>query len=353
MLGALRLFLAIMVVANHLWLPLANQIGAPAVVGFYMISGYLMTLVLDRVYPATVVGTMHFLANRALRIFPIYWLAVLLTLLGVALFPQAFGSIYSLIRWPDSAAMWMSNLFLFNLTDCPVIVVPPAWSLSVEFFFYIAMGIAIARSQVLVHVWLGVSLAVAVYLALTEATFHVRYYPVYAASAFFATGSFIYCHRSWLARLALPGRVVVPLVLLFAAWPLMVTASGYDRHYLGYYGAAGLFIVLFAAVLARPPSGLARNVDRLLGDLAYPVFLFHFFSAGVVNLLTGGRLTPYGLPHFLCCVIITIALSCVAIRYFDPAIERLRSVIRGRPPGDAADDNKGFAEGLAAGATKS
>jgi peptidoglycan/LPS O-acetylase OafA/YrhL len=339
MLGALRFFLALMVAANHLWLPVANRIGAPAVTAFYMISGYLMSLVLAEIYPYTPKGVAAFLANRALRIFPVYWLATAATLIGLVCFPSAFGSIYSLIKVPGSASELLSNLTLFDLTNCPVIIVPPAWSLSVEFFFYISMGLALARFRWLAHVWFIVSLAIAIHLAVTHRSFHDRYYPAYAASLFFATGSLIYCHRARLVRFAFPAALAAALVPVFAGFTLLVRAAGDDPLTLGYYGAAALFAPLFVTVLAHPAQGRLKRFDRHMGDLAYPVFLFHFFSVGVVNLLFGSWLTVYSLGHFLCCVAVTIALALPTVLYLDPLIERLRSALRGaRPIEEAGSD---------------
>ena len=51
MTGYLRFALASLVVANHVWLPTANRVGLHAVAGFFVISGYLMTMVINEVYP--------------------------------------------------------------------------------------------------------------------------------------------------------------------------------------------------------------------------------------------------------------------------------------------------------------
>ena len=61
MLGLVRFILAGMVVANHFWFPVANQIGAHAVIAFYMISGYLMARVLNTNYGFSFSGMMVFL----------------------------------------------------------------------------------------------------------------------------------------------------------------------------------------------------------------------------------------------------------------------------------------------------
>jgi peptidoglycan/LPS O-acetylase OafA/YrhL len=72
-----------MVMISHLWNESAWWHGAYAVFGFYLLSGYLMTLVLNEVYDKSHI--IEYGINRCLRVFPIYWFFLLLTLLAVSL----------------------------------------------------------------------------------------------------------------------------------------------------------------------------------------------------------------------------------------------------------------------------
>ncbi len=77
MFGALRLILAILVVAAHCELPQQFNPGVAAVVVFFLISGFVMTANVRRYYTAP--GSYFpFLQDRACRIFPQYllWLGV-------------------------------------------------------------------------------------------------------------------------------------------------------------------------------------------------------------------------------------------------------------------------------------
>ena len=88
--GVIRFFLATAVVFHHSTLPWNLPVvdGHQAVRLFYMISGFYMALILDRKYPATGEGIWLFYSNRALRIFPIYWLV----LAAAGLFMQRLGA---------------------------------------------------------------------------------------------------------------------------------------------------------------------------------------------------------------------------------------------------------------------
>ena len=78
MFGTFRAILALMVVALHLGgIP---ALGNYAVFAFYCLSGYLMTLILQRNYGYTLAGFSKYIFNRFLKIYPVYWVSILFTL---------------------------------------------------------------------------------------------------------------------------------------------------------------------------------------------------------------------------------------------------------------------------------
>ena len=90
--GAIRLFLALVVAIDHLRamiLEPAHLNGLPphielgmnaglAVMFFYIISGFLISTGLDEKYPPTWAGTSEFYQSRFIRIFSLYWPMLLL-----------------------------------------------------------------------------------------------------------------------------------------------------------------------------------------------------------------------------------------------------------------------------------
>ena len=58
-----------------------RYIGEYAVFGFFALSGYLMTLIMQQNYGYTVRGIGGYALNRFLRIYPIYWVVCGLSIL--------------------------------------------------------------------------------------------------------------------------------------------------------------------------------------------------------------------------------------------------------------------------------
>ncbi len=323
MLGIVRFLLAIMVMLNHIWLPTANKIGAHAVIAFYMVSGYLMAKVTLEVYGIGPANSVRFLANRFLRIFPSYWLYVVLTMLGLLIFPTYFGRVYSTIQWPDTFYKYFSNITLIDMTTTDKVFVPPAWSLCIEFLFYIAFAFGISTNRKVTLLWLAGSLIVAAYLLWSGAPFGQRYTPFYSASLYFAIGAAIH-HFPDLRRIVMPLGIWGAMLAIFSVWPLVIMGLDLDRSVAGYYPAALLFVPILTTALATRSSSL----DRILGDMAYPIFLSHLFGYGIVNLLTLNRADGLSATHATLTIVATLLISGAHIKYFDPRINALRDRIR-------------------------
>ena len=327
MLGTLRIVLAIMVVMNHLWLPVANKVGAHAVLGFYVISGYLMTRVITETYVGPG-GRVRYFFNRFLRIFPGYWLVAILTLAGLVVFPGYFGNIHSAIRVPSTGYEWLQNLTLIDLIYAPLRLVPPAWSLSVEAVFYIVIGTGLSRSKGGALAWWLISVAYTVYLIASGANFGDRYTPPAAASLFFSTGAVAYHYIKMRGEVLAGGPLWWLLLAAFCVFPLIAEDVGWNLHMTGFYGAYVLFLPLFVWTVLSKPSGLWKKIDRFLGNLAYPVFLSHFFASGLASIMSWNHLPRRGGAHFLLSLVICLILASLMARYVDPAVNRLRDRIR-------------------------
>ena len=154
MLGLFRYLLAMMVVLSHLWPWTAWWQGTYAVFGFYVISGYLMTLVLNGSYSGRG-GWKRYGLNRLLRIFPPYLFVLLLSLVlvflapGLATVPVAmeltFGQV---VRSPDTLGDWFANLTLVLPWSNGNLAVSQAWSLRIELVFYALMIPIVTRRKV-------------------------------------------------------------------------------------------------------------------------------------------------------------------------------------------------------------
>ncbi|MHC4428800.1 MAG: acyltransferase family protein, partial [Planctomycetota bacterium] len=222
MFGTFRFVLAHMVVLGHLWPALRVPTHMFAVFGFYVLSGYLMSLVLTKSYGFSPRGTARFLGNRGLRIYPPYLAALLLGLGVVLAIPDAVAVLNPRFRLPESALGWLHNGVIFGLLRDGRRLVPSAWSLEVELIFYLAMGLLLVRWRVLVFLWFALSVAYTLFMLAQGYPWVDRYIPPQAASLPFSTGALLFHVRDrlrWIRAWQGP-----PALLFFALHAFFATA---------------------------------------------------------------------------------------------------------------------------------
>jgi peptidoglycan/LPS O-acetylase OafA/YrhL len=145
----------------------------------------------------------------------------------------------------------------------------------------------------------------------------------------------IFHYRDQLSALRLPVSGWWLLLTLFSVFPLLADMVGAGRHYLGYYGAAILFLPIFiSSVCAKPTS-----FDTWLGDLAYPIFLLHFFALGLVRLVVPIHLSPLSTAEAVLVYATTFLIACAVERWFDPSLNGLRDMVR--PPARHLGNSQG------------
>ncbi len=110
MFGLFRFVLASLVVLYHF--SNRHPVGWYAVYAFYALSGYLMTLVINKKYSLSIDGILSFEFNRILRIYPPY-LVVLLSSIALMRLPS-FASFAPVITHnemgnPATGLIWFRN----------------------------------------------------------------------------------------------------------------------------------------------------------------------------------------------------------------------------------------------------
>jgi peptidoglycan/LPS O-acetylase OafA/YrhL len=170
--GLLRMYLALCVVAIHAGtvFPWAHHNGVQAVQIFFMISGFYMALVLSTRYESV----KQFYYSRALRIFPPYWCAFLITLIACLISGFYFKDWLMLQPWINHPLQrngsdglflaFVANLTIFgqdwlmflrhNFGESlqftknmwgesnplwPYLLIPFCWSVGVELLFYLSV----------------------------------------------------------------------------------------------------------------------------------------------------------------------------------------------------------------------
>ena len=316
-LSAFRFYLAICVLTSHFGGP--GIWGFGAVEAFFCISGFLVTMIVKEPYAGRPGA---YLLNRFLRIYPIYWVCLALSCLVVIAFPAVAASVNRGLMLPTSPLGWLSQLAIFGLYVghhvAPARLLPPAWSLNIELYFYLVIGLVTATRPRLTAILAMLSLLVCVLSAARILTLPYYGDPIGNAQPFFL-GSLAY---------QVGGRV--KLSHLRTALLLGVFLIIHLTHSWRFLEARVIGASLLAPVLVlgmwQTNLGLkdwqAKLCD-LIGKLSYPIFLLHWVVAVPFEALRLGRM-----PTFLLTLVTTIFLSWLVHLVIEAPLEKLRTTIR-------------------------
>lgn len=348
--GLIRTLLALAVVLGHTQTAYVMVGGRNAVQMFYVISGFLISYVLveRRAYASPWV----FYANRYLRLYPIYLVVGLLTLIGcaVSLRPEFF-EVYQQAPWPAAIWLFLSNLLIvgqdwlmfagveadqlefavdFKVSDVPLwkgLLAPQAWTLGVELSFYVLAPFIVRRQAwlwgllvasivlrvVLIRQGIGMNdpwdyrffpteLALFVMGALT----HQVLRPLYARHL----GRDVLAHLSWGAL----GMMLLAVV----AYPYLPIAN--------LLKSALLFALLLPCLPLLFVLQSKSRIDRAIGELSYPIYICHWLVIEVCTKLFAGREQD---GTFLVCVIGSTLLVAYGLnRWVGEPVERWRDKLR-------------------------
>lgn len=334
MFGTYRTVLAVMVVLLHLGG--VQVIGAYAVFGFYILSGYLMTLIMQRNYGYTRGGVARYAMNRFLRIYPIYWLSCIFSILLIFwLGGEMVRNYQHSIFMPDDIVSAVKNILLLFPFRYDPRLTPPSWALTVELFFYICIGLGLSRTKSLTVMWFVLSVLYTVALNVIGMSWEYRYFAIPAASLPFSTGALVYHYRSRLADVTwkLFGREYAPFLLF-----LMMIANWYLGGILGTLRGSGFYVnyVLCALIVISLSERqtlpfISRGFDKMMGDFSYPIYLVHY-QVGLVVLaaLTSMGIDP-GYPQLQFAVLslpFIFLAAWLMSRYVEIPIELVRSRIK-------------------------
>jgi peptidoglycan/LPS O-acetylase OafA/YrhL len=322
-LGTYRFMLAALVLLSHCTVfipgPLVSlSLGNVGVFLFFVVSGFVISEALDLFYSRSV-G--RFLANRALKIFPSYWVAAILGYVVLSL-EDLTSPLFE--PWP---LLVNATLLLGYLPGSGThLILPITWAVIVECQFYLvaatigALAMWLDRARVVAA---AVTLAIAGYAFVWLTGSQARFFGVLQHGPFFVFGGLLYVAVS---RGALRYTVAAAGagVLSFHAYWIYISR-------LGSAADPPLSIAIFAALLAglvylcrARTSSVLIQADRRLGDLTYAIYLLHtpmIAVALLLNLANG--------PAVLFVVIATSVAAVLTHFLVEQPIAGLRDRFRG------------------------
>lgn len=246
------------------WAPFARYgyLGVPI---FFAISGFVIA------YSAEGRSATTFAIARFSRIYPGFLLCMTLTFLVTL----GFGA--PLFR--TSAAQWFANLAIAAPSFGQPYMDLPYWSLVIEVTFYAWMAVLMAfglfprRIDVIVLVWLGISLAneLTIDSRIIERVFLADY------SGFFATGLLAY--EIFRGRRDVLVQVLLALSVATAAfhgvhgleWLIFHTHAGFNPWIAASICVTAMTLIVWTPRLPRPP--MPPKLIMAIGGLTYPFYL--------------------------------------------------------------------------------
>ncbi|HSE17951.1 MAG TPA: acyltransferase [Pyrinomonadaceae bacterium] len=316
------------------WLLTAKEAGAFGLDLFFALSAYLITELLLREHASR--GTFSisaFYVRRALRIWPLYFTFLALTVFVVpTIFPaESFGLIYIV-----SFALFVGN-WVCAANGIPFSVAGPLWSISVEEQFYIGWPLllrffGIDRIKQLAVLLLLLALLTRVLLA----AYGVKHPGVWCNTLARLDPIALGAILAFTLRGRAPQINNVLRFLLsaaaFASWWLIARYLGQDgTTSIAAYALSGLAsVVLLLAVLrseARLLSVRPFSWFVYLGRISYGLYVFHLLALAVMTNVVAvpvlGIPVGFGL-RVLFSFLLTVGLAAVSYRWLEQPFLRLK-----------------------------
>ncbi len=311
--GLFRLLLATAVVISHV----SNlEIGRPAVMIFFILSGYWVARMYDKKYAAAPNTLRIFYLSRALRIWPLYAACLILTVTVFSL---------SNINIHDIHA---SSFMLLGIASTGHDPLGVSWSLDIEMQFYLLLPLLLglfswadqhASGQMKLQGILFAAFLWGWYLQLEFGIWTVlSYLPAFAAGIFLARSKYLpsihTAMRSAIAFVAI--GLIAAFIPLTQVFLLKDAATPFPEDWFGMLWASTL--IPFIAFSVQQKSA---QLDRHLGNISYALYLIHW----PVLLLTQSFLAaPLGNGWKTAALLFSAITSLLVYRLLDIPLEKLR-----------------------------
>jgi peptidoglycan/LPS O-acetylase OafA/YrhL len=331
MLDLTRFLFAILVVIEHLsgrdW---ALHFGRYGVWGFYVMSGYLMTMVCRRTYRFSVKGTKSYFLNRFLRIYPTYYLAVAATAVVVFFLGGHVILSYGHLSLPSTTREYLSYILIVPwIYNAGAGLVPPEYSLGIEVVHYFTVFFLLARSFRLTWLIMAASVLYTVSLLWRNAGIDFRYLDPKACLLPFAIGALLWFleEKGSLRRFG-PGTFLGALAAFFLNLGLVTQLPLEVRMTGPFY--VNLLIVTCLVVSAphvKIPDSRWKAITKYLGKLSYPIFLVHMMCGVLVAYVILGTKAP-GLVVVLITLPIAFLFSALIVHFVDEPMNAMRDIVK-------------------------
>lgn len=351
--GIFRTILAIAVVVYHSYKIFGLRLcgGQVAVESFYIISGFYMALILNEKY----IGTgnyKRFILSRFFRIFPTYWLILLLAIIVSLVGYIGFDKPYYLARYisygdclsPFAIAYFIieniviigqdafyflhidevctlkftKDVLSYKHTAFQYLMVPQAWSISIECIFYLIAPFLVTQKIRWQFIMMTIFLIAKWYFSQVQYLFYdpwtYRFFPF--ELPFFMAGSLAYQYYKQITQKAVSKNIGYFLLLaciigvvFIEEIPIMDSVK-YSIFYL-----LALCSIPFIFLSFKD-----NKIDRFIGELSFSIYISHHLLVSILRgyFFSKPLLIPYyGYVVVISSIILAIILQLMVINRFE------------------------------------
>ena len=248
---------------------------------FFVISGYCIAA---SAYKIVVKNRTpwYFLKNRILRLFPVYWLAFILTI-AINLIASPFNRTGFWDNLPHTWQSWVGNIFLIQPYIKEPYYVVVYWSLVVEIAFYLLVVILLIFANLSNNrnaIFAGLVLAfISPFISIKEIAFLHYWGEFVCGILLFTTLLFKNNNKEHLKKISL--FVIFALITI----SIIVIITGKNNNQLWYSGIFSLLLYYLYLFDGKIDSIRQINWLKFTGAMSYALYLLHVpFQGRVINL---------------------------------------------------------------------
>jgi peptidoglycan/LPS O-acetylase OafA/YrhL len=354
--GILRTMLALAIVVYHSFTVFGLRMtgGQVAVQSFYIISGFYMALILNEKYFGD--GSYwRFIKARLFRIYPLYWLVLILAFCMSFIGYYGFGKAFYFYKYFSTSNVLsplaytcfiFENIFVvgqdvmlflkidvlgaFQFSKIPLLeptigfhymLVPQAWSISIELCFYFLAPFLVRRhwkwQSALVILLFGIRMYVIYQNSLYYDPWTHRFFPF--ELPYFLLGSLSYTIYTYFKAKAIDSRIGFSLLFVMIACIIAYNEIFYGNFLKTYIFYAYVFISLPFIFISF------KNIkwDRWIGELSFSIYISHHLIVKALHDLffkNPSYIKYYGYTIILLSLLLAVILN----QWFQAPIERWR-----------------------------
>jgi len=338
--GLIRFLLAVSVIIAHSTPIFGIRLvgGQTAVQAFFILSGFYMALVLNEKYIGENNSYKLFITNRLLRLYPIYWTVLILTVLFF-LMVLFFNSdtnnsiLYNYIKHnkdlglssylllmcsnafilfqdaimflgvgSDRNLIFVSNFYSTDPMLWTFLFVPQAWSVSIEIMFYLIAPLLLKRNLVLISVLAIITFGIRILFyrnGFNQDPWTYRFFPF--ELGYFLLGTLSYHIYIKIRRFKISKTTLITIFSIVLLYSVI-----YPR-----FGNIGNYIYLLIFAISLPFIFILTKdskLDSYIGNLSYPMYISHIFIFFVVRIINLPFLTNSGIKLTFITVILSVLL---------------------------------------------